>query len=144
MKTNQGVAQNLLVNISMVLWAQIFGLSGCIAKPTWLHACHGALPSVEQGAMRPSMWPNNQPPCIPHFAHGKFESWSTSKSISIKGIKQWKYCIHPNEWTVGKNEGIAYTHWANCEMQLTSLKHGGYWIKTFRQKNFCPKHGDIA
>ncbi len=37
MKTNQGVAQNLLVHISMVLWAQIFGLSGCIAKPTRLH-----------------------------------------------------------------------------------------------------------
>ncbi len=38
------------------------------------HACHGALPSVEQGAMWPSMWPDNQPPCIPHFAHGMFES----------------------------------------------------------------------
>jgi hypothetical protein len=30
-------------------------------------------------------------------------------SIWVKGIKWWKYCIHPNEWNVGKNEGIAYT-----------------------------------
>ncbi len=27
------------------------------------HACHGALPSVEQRAMWPSMWLDNQPPC---------------------------------------------------------------------------------
>jgi hypothetical protein len=28
---------------------------------------------------------------------------------SIKGIKPWKYYMHPNEGIVGKNEGIAYT-----------------------------------
>ncbi len=30
----------------------------------------------------------------PSFAHGEFESWSTRKSTSTKGIKQWRYCIH--------------------------------------------------
>jgi len=74
-----------------------------------IHACHGALPSVKQGAMWPNMWLDSQPPCIPHFAHGKFEFSSTRKTTSIKGIKWWKYCMQPNEWTVGKNEGIAYT-----------------------------------
>ncbi len=37
METNQGVAQNPLVHISMVLLAQTFGLSGWMTKPTWLH-----------------------------------------------------------------------------------------------------------
>jgi hypothetical protein len=40
-----------------------------------------------------------------HFAHGKFESWSTRKSASIKGIKWWRYCMHPNEWIAGKKWG---------------------------------------
>ncbi len=36
-ETNEGVAQNLLVHINMVLLAQTFGLSGWTTKPTQLH-----------------------------------------------------------------------------------------------------------
>jgi hypothetical protein len=36
-ETNQGVAQNLLVHINMVLSAQTFGLTGWTTKPTQLH-----------------------------------------------------------------------------------------------------------
>jgi hypothetical protein len=37
METNQGVTQNPLVPINMVLSAQTFGLNGWMTKPTWLH-----------------------------------------------------------------------------------------------------------
>jgi len=59
-KMNQGVAQNPLVHIGMVLLAQIFGSSGWTTRPTWLHKhVRGPLPSAKQGTMWPSMWPNN-------------------------------------------------------------------------------------
>jgi len=73
-ETNQGVARNLLVHINMVLSAQTFWAEWMDNQAySATHACHGALPSVEEGIMWPSMWPDNQPPCMPHFAHGEFE-----------------------------------------------------------------------
>jgi len=86
-ETNQGVAQNLLVHISMVLSAQTFGLSGWTTKPTRLHMHVMVLCQVL-----------NKEPCgricgqtTNHLAYPTLPMESLKldlQSTSIKGIKQ--------------------------------------------------------
>jgi hypothetical protein len=68
---SQGVAQNPLVHISMVLLAQTFGLSGWMTRSIWLHKhvmvlCHVA----ENVAKQPTTLHAH---LEPSFAHGKFK-----------------------------------------------------------------------
>ncbi len=98
---SQGVAQNPLVHINMVLLAQTFGSSGWRIKPIRLHKHVMVLCQVpNKEPCEPCGYVARKPTTLhthrePSFAHGEFESWSTRKSTSTKGIKRWRYCMHP-------------------------------------------------
>jgi len=52
--------------------------------------------------------------------------------------------MHPNEWIVGKNEGIAYTPLRKLLNVINILEAWGLLNKKIQTKNMQPKHGDIA
>ncbi len=63
--------------------------------------------------MWPSMWPENQPPCIPIM---NLPLPMESLNLDLQGSQHPQRALNdegiactPNEWTIGKNEGIAYT-----------------------------------
>jgi hypothetical protein len=59
------------------------------------------------------MWPDNQPPCIPIL---NLPLAMESLNFDLQGSQHQQRALDdegiactPNEWTIGKSEGIAYT-----------------------------------
>jgi len=80
--------------------------------------------------MWPSMWPENQPPCIPIV---NLPLPMESLNLDLQGSQHQQRALNdegiactPNELTIGENEGIAYTPLSKLLNAINVIEAWGY------------------